>query len=577
MKTHTIRFLIILSFLTLGAIALLTSHGSVKSAQLQLFPQCPPVGADSGCAILISIDANGSLRVKSDPSQGPFDGIEDTLVGVQNNSNKTILSIPLSSTIPIFGFDGDGLCTQTPRPGGCPFGPTGYEGPGVSFANINATQTSGVVNFSPGIPPGGSAYFSLEERIETSCSPLAGVSDLKQFVGPWATDVYDHDPPTTVLKNGTVISNDIKRWGCYLTACANVVNYQANYQGIAFSTDPRVLNNWLNGESDGYFGDSVNPAAVARYARQNRVQLYFQGRVDGRNDFVLDSYLCNGNPVLLQVPRTGGTHFVTATGQTTVGTTDTYSINDPGHSTVPLFSTLEGYGFNYLGIRKFSSTATAPSALYIAAHSPVELLVSNSDGKRTGFDPSTGTTLSEIPESSYGVESIEDDTDLTSGSTRPDVKIFEALNPGAGSYTVQVIGTGIGPYVLDFLGYDSNGTHKITTITGSTIPGSVTTFSVEYSSIPGAPFAVKRVITNIGDIEEDVRAAAQTGLIDNKGLANSLLQKLEAAAAATARGDSEVAKNILSAFLSEVTAQSGKHIQIDAAHLFVDDVNILVH
>src|SRR5262249_10824620 len=137
------------------------------------FLQCPSVGQNTSCAILLYIDPHGSLRVLQDPSQGPYDGIEDTLVGVQNDSTQTITSIPLSSPLPIFGFDDDGICgadpntgnPYNPAPAGCPFGPTTYEGPNVSFSGISSGENSGIVNFINGLSSGGSTYFSLEERI----------------------------------------------------------------------------------------------------------------------------------------------------------------------------------------------------------------------------------------------------------------------------------------------------------------------------------------------------------------------------------------------------------------------------
>ena len=69
------------------------------------------------------------------------------MVGVQNDSGTSIASIPLSSTSgkALFGFDGDGLCTFLADPG-CPFGATGYEGPGASFTNISADLTAGAVS-----------------------------------------------------------------------------------------------------------------------------------------------------------------------------------------------------------------------------------------------------------------------------------------------------------------------------------------------------------------------------------------------------------------------------------------------
>jgi hypothetical protein len=142
---------------------LLLATIAVAQAPSPPFQQCPPIGQNTSCAVLITFQKNGIPRIDKDPSQGPYEGIEDTTVGVQNNSNRPIFSISLRGSDIIFGFDGDGLCAVSPRPSGCPFGPTGYEGPGVSFRNISAGSTSGVVFFAGGIQPGKSAYFSLEE------------------------------------------------------------------------------------------------------------------------------------------------------------------------------------------------------------------------------------------------------------------------------------------------------------------------------------------------------------------------------------------------------------------------------
>lgn len=138
---------------------------------------CPPVGADSDCAIVISITDTGATI--SYTGQGPFDTIEDTLVGVVNNSKQPVHSIIVRSLLRIFAFDGDGICgispitgaPYTPRPAGCPFGATTYEGPGVSFSNVSSDLKSGTVNFNvPLAANGGSAYFSLEEAISAAYS-----------------------------------------------------------------------------------------------------------------------------------------------------------------------------------------------------------------------------------------------------------------------------------------------------------------------------------------------------------------------------------------------------------------------
>ena len=154
--------------LLVAAIGMALSLLSAGQASAALFTQCPPTGDDTGCGILITVNPDNTITITaaSSPSQPPYESVEDTLIGVVNNSNSSVASIPLSSTTDIFGFDGDGICTVTPHAAGCPFpGATGYEGPGVSFSGINAAGTSGIVNFNPVIPPGGSTFFGLEEAL----------------------------------------------------------------------------------------------------------------------------------------------------------------------------------------------------------------------------------------------------------------------------------------------------------------------------------------------------------------------------------------------------------------------------
>jgi hypothetical protein len=140
------------------------------------FPECPAVGIDtSGCELLITVTAvNGSGAATvfnvaaSSPDLGPFDTADDTLIGILNSSSGVLDSITLTSTVDIFGFDGDGACAAAFAPiAGCAGAtdPSGYAPVGVTFSGINVPQTSGTVNFSPGIAVAGSNWFSLEEPL----------------------------------------------------------------------------------------------------------------------------------------------------------------------------------------------------------------------------------------------------------------------------------------------------------------------------------------------------------------------------------------------------------------------------
>lgn len=136
------------------------------------FSQCPSVGSNTGCAVLITINSSGTPTVAVDAAQGPYDGADDTLVGVLNNSSTTIGSLPLSSSTDIFGFENDGMCSGGfGVAGNCSQGlsqgdPYDYAGDLVTFT---VTDTShGTVNFLGGLAPGASSYFSLEESLSAS-------------------------------------------------------------------------------------------------------------------------------------------------------------------------------------------------------------------------------------------------------------------------------------------------------------------------------------------------------------------------------------------------------------------------
>jgi hypothetical protein len=132
-----------------------------------------PVGNATGCGALVTFttDTSGNLvaTVTTPVNGNPYDGAEDTLVGIQNNSGATLNSIDLSSsTTPVFGFDGDGICQFSGGTLGVlsrdcfANGTTGYEGPNNTFTNINSGFTTGTVNFTTPIGPNGTAWFALE-------------------------------------------------------------------------------------------------------------------------------------------------------------------------------------------------------------------------------------------------------------------------------------------------------------------------------------------------------------------------------------------------------------------------------
>jgi hypothetical protein len=173
------------SFATLAM--LVAGSGAIWAANTT---PCPAVGSDTnGCEYIITVTAVNSSGAATTfsvalnaPDQGPYDAVEDTLVGIVNNSGSVLKSITLSNTAGQFSFDGDGACTGSYSPGptaaqclGGVFGSgsTGYNDylslTATSFSNI--TATTGQVNFNS-IANGGSSWFDLEGAL--SAAQLGG-------------------------------------------------------------------------------------------------------------------------------------------------------------------------------------------------------------------------------------------------------------------------------------------------------------------------------------------------------------------------------------------------------------------
>jgi hypothetical protein len=129
------------------------------------------------CNLVITFNANGSITTTIPTgATSNYDGTEDALIGVVNNTGHAITNFNVSNPgIDIFGFDGDGIDTFTGLPpAGTNTDATGYGGPDGFFTGIDAALDSGTVNFANGgiDPNGGTDYFSLEEAISLTAPPI---------------------------------------------------------------------------------------------------------------------------------------------------------------------------------------------------------------------------------------------------------------------------------------------------------------------------------------------------------------------------------------------------------------------
>ena len=91
-----------------------------------------------------------------------------------------------------------------------------------------------------------------------------------------------------------------------------------------------------------------------------------------------------------------------------------------------------------------------------------------------------------------------------------------------------------------------------------------------------ASSVVFTIIVTADSIKDDVTQFLAAGKIKNKGEANSLLAKLDAAANARARGQCSTAANNYQAFINELNAQSGKGVDANAAAIMIADAQYLI-
>lgn len=312
-------------------------------------------------------------------------------------------------------------------------------------------------------------YYTLSDSISVPLL-LQTNSVLPAPNAPWASDPYGNYPSDDE-------DNTIARWGCHMTSAAMIINYWAERHQVGFRTNPGDFNAWLRDNSGYDASSNVVHAKIGEYAKHNAVPVYIRGDIRQRDDSVLDDYLLSGNPVILGV----GGHFVVATGRTKSGGVDTYAINDPIYGQTTLS---DRWNNDYYSILLLSGTPADQRSLRISAHSPVALLVTDPQGRRAGYDPSSDRYWDEIPETEYFVESIAADADASQGQYI-ESKILLISLPIDGEYTVEVHGTGHGAYEINAFASDWLGRVSEQVYRGTAQDNSVDSFSIDYSSSVG--------------------------------------------------------------------------------------------
>jgi len=228
--------------------------------------------------------------------------------------------------------------------------------------------------------------------------------------------------------------------------------------------------------------------------------------------------------------------------------------------------------FTPLGVRAYAQgPAPTRSALTIRAFSPVELLLTDSTGRRLGH---AADDIFEIPLGSYfrDFPLTDDDLGLDPSAGEGDgIKTAYIIQPQEGTYSLTVNGTGLGTYKLQVEVTAIDGSTTISELNGIANVGTSSTIQVAFSSAPGASLVVNLFATFDSTLA-DIRNSLQLGLITESEFAADLSNKI-----IKAQLDSGTERiGDLENFIHKVNDQAGKKIIGTASQALVQDANSLI-
>ena len=298
--------------------------------------------------------------------------------------------------------------------------------------------------------------------------------DFKQDDGDWKEDIYDHN---------RLPEDTIERWGCALTAIANLLAYYG-----ARDMDPGSLNKWMK-ENHGFDSrGGVYWASVSAYTPpESRVTVMEWEKNISRNDPTfyeeIASYLRNGWPVILdyRMPRSpSGRHFVVAVKQISEGGKAYYVVRDP--STASELTKIEVTDQNIRrAIFYRPSDGIIRPDVIVHGLSPIELLLIDNQGRRLGYDPLTGQELREIRHTDYA-HNIPFWDPHGKGKNIGENVALEIPNAAGGDYRLLVYGTGSGSYQVETYYRPNQTISTISVISGTTQAGMVTLYNMHLSN-----------------------------------------------------------------------------------------------
>lgn len=303
------------------------------------------------------------------------------------------------------------------------------------------------------------AYFS--NLVALGCkddnSVVLDVPSFKQNDVVWANDVYD-DAVNDTPRCGETMAE----CACALTSATMV----AKYFGVerapdASSISPQIINDYFKIDSLGFSESNFRWGYLGNFSEDaNEALLGDQPKLEQpvRLDYDLGdikALIQGGKPVILKV--NGGAHWVVVKGYDPDD--DRLIINDPLHPD-PAFGEYTYLDERYTPVLNdsmivYETTNSDYRYLEFATDSRNHLLVVDSMGNKTGFDPEVGQILEEIPNSNYALDEYYDPSGETSGGG---VYFLTIKLPEDGKFKLKIISQDGGAHDVNVYSSDVEGT-----------------------------------------------------------------------------------------------------------------------
>lgn len=226
-----------------------------------------------------------------------------------------------------------------------------------------------------------------------------------------------------------------------------------------------------------------------------------------------------------------------------------------------------------------------PGAGIDASVPPAAIVVEDEMGRRTGVDTSApisivgqGSEIDEIPRARLTQTNIGSDDLNEVGALAPTTYWAVTIgNIGSEQYRVRLLGLRSGIATVKFV-LMLHGGRKVSMpvqdVEVLVSPGATRYLTAAFD--PDAKTITTTRSVSGANLAEDTATACSLGMIKTPGICRSLQAKADAAAADLARGNSTSAHGGLSAFMKELDAQAGKHVEGPAYSILREEVGALL-